>query len=427
VSQDSTEQSNQYAQRKIRYKIFSLIGLLLLIISLGSCGVTTFIQINTSFEPTPTPIIGHGLTPTPGFSPTPSPTPGPPPTPPPTLTVNPTSLDPNSCTNGGSTWICSVSLAETSNSQGNANWTATSDLGGVIFMPLSGVLTPGHAITVIISNIPCQNGSFTFSGAEGETPAVTLWSCSLTPTSRSGLLENKISTPTPTPELPEHQVISDTTIPNIKVISAWPYMILNQSVDITVSLVTKPYLQLQLTAIASNEVNPTQVISALTPIGTPGVSISDAFGPNYEVIAEAQLFATAFKIQPDGKVTQTLDQHIVSFHWSVLPQEPGLQTIDVTIWGKWTSKNGGQLEERIIGQPRLSIDVAEKAANNVQFFTLGQITLGEIFLGFIGSALNVPWLLDFSRKRREERRRRQRLPSSTSVRPLKSRKKKRQR
>ena len=294
-------------------------------------------------------------------------------------------------------------------------------------MPSSGVLTPGESTPVVISNIPCQNGSFTFSGNEGETPAVALWNCAPTPTSKSGLLENQVSTPTPTPEPPENQVVSDTTIPNIKIISAWPYMTLNQSVDLTVSLVTKSYLQIQLTAIASNEINPTQVITELTPFGTPGVSIGDAFGPNYEVIAEAQLFATAFKIQPDGVETQTLDQHIVSFHWSVLPQESGLQTIDVTIWGKWTPKDGGQPEQRIIGQPYLSIEVAEKAANNVQFFTFGQITLGEILLGFIGSALNVPWLLDFRRKRSEEKRRRQSLSSSTSVRPPKSRKKNRQR
>lgn len=103
--------------------------------------------------------------------------------PPPILTVSPTSLDPTNTTNCAldstlsATYKCTVSLGETSGSQGNANWTSSSSLSGVSFTPSSGTLSPGGTASVTIDLIPCQNGSFTFSGNEGETPVVVTWSC----------------------------------------------------------------------------------------------------------------------------------------------------------------------------------------------------------------------------------------------------------
>ena len=68
-------------------------------------------------------------------------------------------------------------LAEDTNSQGNINWSPTSNLGAK-FDPPDGLLTPGGQQQVSISSIPCQNDTFTFYGAEGETPIMISWSCS---------------------------------------------------------------------------------------------------------------------------------------------------------------------------------------------------------------------------------------------------------
>lgn len=104
-------------------------------------------------------------------------------TPPPTITVSPTSLDPTNTTNCAldatmsATYKCTVTLGESSSSQGTTNWTSSSSLSGVSFSPSSGTLSPGGSTTVTIDQIPCQNGSFTFSGSEGETPVSVAWSC----------------------------------------------------------------------------------------------------------------------------------------------------------------------------------------------------------------------------------------------------------
>ncbi len=103
--------------------------------------------------------------------------------PPPTLTVSPASLDPTNTTNCAldatlsSTYKCTVTLGKSSTSQGNANWSATSSLSGVTFSPASGTLNPGGSTPVTIDAIPCQNGTFTFSGKEGETPVSVTWTC----------------------------------------------------------------------------------------------------------------------------------------------------------------------------------------------------------------------------------------------------------
>lgn len=102
--------------------------------------------------------------------------------PPPTFTVSPGSLDPTNANCAldaplSSTYKCTVTLGETSGSQGNANWSASISLNGVTFTPASATLNPGGSASVAIDLIPCQNGTFTFKGAEGETPVSVAWSC----------------------------------------------------------------------------------------------------------------------------------------------------------------------------------------------------------------------------------------------------------
>jgi hypothetical protein len=96
----------------------------------------------------------------------------------PIWSVDPMNLDPSNsmCVNKGDTWTCTVTLREDTSSLGNINWSPTSNLGAT-FNPPGGQLMPGGPQRVTISSIYCQNNTFTFYGAEDETPIIISWSC----------------------------------------------------------------------------------------------------------------------------------------------------------------------------------------------------------------------------------------------------------
>ena len=100
--------------------------------------------------------------------------------PPPILTVNATGLDPknSACTGGVTNPICTVTLTESQLSKGAVHWSASSDMSTTVaFNPSQGDLSPGNNVTVTISAIPCQTGSFTFTGSRGALPVTVLWKC----------------------------------------------------------------------------------------------------------------------------------------------------------------------------------------------------------------------------------------------------------
>jgi plastocyanin len=100
------------------------------------------------------------------------------------LTASPTQLDPTNaaCAASGSAYSCAMTLAETAGSPGTVSWTASSDLSNVSFSPASGTLSPGQSISVTVAGIPCQSGSFLFSGPPALTlNALTTWSCTPPP------------------------------------------------------------------------------------------------------------------------------------------------------------------------------------------------------------------------------------------------------
>jgi hypothetical protein len=107
----------------------------------------------------------------------------PPPVVPPVLIVDPLSLDPTShCTGDISNPQCTVTVGETASSHGQISWKASSDMSNTVsFSPASGTLSPGKSVPVTITAIPCQNGSFTFSGSRGAVPVTISWRCSLPP------------------------------------------------------------------------------------------------------------------------------------------------------------------------------------------------------------------------------------------------------
>jgi hypothetical protein len=106
-----------------------------------------------------------------------------PPPVPPTLIVNPTNLNPGSsgCTGGVSQPQCTITVQEAASSQGTMTWQVSSDMSGpnnpVMFNPATSTLSPGQSVSVSISSIPCQNGSFVFTASRGATPVTVLWKC----------------------------------------------------------------------------------------------------------------------------------------------------------------------------------------------------------------------------------------------------------
>lgn len=100
--------------------------------------------------------------------------------PPPVLKVSPASLDPNSphCSGKIGAFRCTVTIMETADSIGDVNWSVSSDMkprGS--FSPARGKLTPGNAIKITISAIPCQSGLFTVTGSRDVAPVSVPWRC----------------------------------------------------------------------------------------------------------------------------------------------------------------------------------------------------------------------------------------------------------
>ena len=116
---------------------------------------------------------------------------------PPVLTVTPTTLDPTSsnCSGGMNNPQCMITLGETPDSQGSLNWSASSSLSYVNFMPQTGTISQGATEQVTIAAILCKYGTFTFTGPANSI--MVSWSCALPhgtiteypiPTSQSGVV-----------------------------------------------------------------------------------------------------------------------------------------------------------------------------------------------------------------------------------------------
>ncbi len=112
-----------------------------------------------------------------------------------TLTASPTSLDVSSCTLQTDVWQCIVTLTETSDSQGNLSWSASSEVTGTQFSPQTGALSPGQSATVTVT-ASCDSDTFTFTG--GNSPVSVTWNCDYTPTVTPSPTSTDTSTPTST-------------------------------------------------------------------------------------------------------------------------------------------------------------------------------------------------------------------------------------
>ena len=215
---------------------------------------------------------------------------------------------------------------------------------------------------------------------------ITLCGCG----SIKGTKTNNNLTPVPT-STPIVNII-DTKIPEIKIETAFPtHMIINQSYLIRVSLVS----QTGSFSIPKTLEQATIAVTEPTPVGTPGATVQQAFGPGFEPLATATLDAGTFTVlSTPSEDVQYLDQPVVGWEWNVTPKFTGTQILSIDINVKWDLTQSAIIffkPQFRIGNPQLSIDVTEPPAHPVTpepFITLGQIKLSDLITVIIGAVLS---------------------------------------
>src|SRR5256885_8617374 len=84
-------------------------------------------------------------------------------------------------------WNCTTKLALAPGSTAALDWSASSELSGVIFTPSSGTLSPGQPeqVSIFVPSSDCKNGTFSFTGP-ANTASVN-WGCTPPPTLEASL------------------------------------------------------------------------------------------------------------------------------------------------------------------------------------------------------------------------------------------------
>lgn len=131
------------------------------------------------------------------------------------LVVTPNSLNENNCqTHNNQTWACVVTLYGQDIVNAIA-WSAYSPISSVSFSPSKGYLAQvASLVQVTISNIPCMNTTFLFSGQTlggGVIPATGNWSCIPKPTPTPTHQPTSIPAPQPSPT-PKIKVPTSTPV-----------------------------------------------------------------------------------------------------------------------------------------------------------------------------------------------------------------------
>jgi hypothetical protein len=206
--------------------------------------------------------------------------------------------------------------------------------------------------------------------------------------------------PTPT--------LADSPIDSLLVEKEWPRQLETNSSDFIRALLT--------TTLGSA---PTEIPTAATgnhslaeespfPVGAmfndPNTSIENAFGTGYEAFATANLVTTAFEVQLIGPQWRTLRQPSIEWDWNISPktQRLGKQVIDMDIEVQWIPKvNKQQQQGQILSQIWQSHVEVEVISHWVD---MGQISIGSLVTGFLGSGLTIPWLWEQVEKRRKEKK-----------------------
>jgi len=125
--------------------------------------------------------------------------------------------------------------------------------------------------------------------------------------------------------------------------------------------------------------------------------LPEAFGKDYRARARAVLDVTEFNRKPESQEYRELKDRRLDWRWSVSSNSPGSQLLLLAIDVEWTptSGTGAAITERV-WTANLQIEVTKP------FISLGQLQIGTIFGGVIGSGLSVPFLYGFLKERRKK-------------------------
>jgi hypothetical protein len=113
------------------------------------------------------------------------------------------------------------------------------------------------------------------------------------------------------------------------------------------------------------------------PVGTPSAPLVDAFGPEYEGFARADLGSGAFNIVSVWSEEYSLAQKEITWKWNVISNKPGRQVLDAIVEVVWRPKDGGDPIKRISWQQSLQILVKKPLIGTDQlllFSVMGLLT-----------------------------------------------------
>jgi hypothetical protein len=250
------------------------------------------------------------------------------------------------------------------------------------------VLLPGLLILFILLMVSL--GALPrLAPAPTSTPAATQTPAARTPTPAA------TQTPaarTPTPAATKTLVApTPTPAPTVVIEAEWPRkMEVDRSDSIRIALVRtagQPY-------VPTIEVpGHTPVVASPIPVGTPGIPLASAFGPDYEVSAIANLMGTAFEVERAAADWQSLEPPRVTWEWNVISKNPGPQVLNATIEVQWKPKISGQTISRQIWRSRLEIAVEKP------LIATGQLEILTVLSGVLGSGFSLPWLYERLKER----------------------------
>jgi hypothetical protein len=127
------------------------------------------------------------------------------------------------------------------------------------------------------------------------------------------------------------------------------------------------------------------VVPSPMPVGTPNVPAELAFGPNYDVYANATLDAVKFDTTPNSAEWQSLDQPLDRWGWTLSPKSEGRQVIFLSVGLEWryrdwikSTKAPAKRDREIWASDPLYINVQQQrvAWGQMQFMPLVSAAIG---------------------------------------------------
>jgi hypothetical protein len=238
-------------------------------------------------------------------------------------------------------------------------------------------------------------------------------------------------------------IVAYTHLSDLTIVAEWSHLTKDQSVNMTILLLSSKNLSRILSHSATPITRPTTqyMTNPFEPINNTGFIdatsgfiddkdgikdnfLESAFGSQL-VSLDAQMDGTAFDISPSTPSPQDPYKRVASFHWNILPKEAGPQEFEVRIAGQWKYQDSqGREQLRMIHfmDGDFSVNVDE---SSIPFITFGQITFSALLLSLLGSLLNIPWILDYIQKRKEQKKKQHTTSVSTMGIPVRQKGKRR--